>query len=105
MMSKLSPVQMVRLTQLGLFMQGKILRQDYLVKPNTTNCLCLIAFVVTGIGVFLVQKFTVEEDTGSALAKGFTLGVLAGIPTPIAGTLAGGVVIAKAGIRAIRGRD
>ena len=67
--------------------------------------ICLIAFVVTGIGVFLVQKFTVGEDTGSALAKGFVLGVLAGIPTPIAGTLAGGFVIAKAGIKALRDRN
>ena len=73
--------------------------------PVATLIIGLIAFAFTGIGVFLVQKFTAEEDTGSALAKGFALGVLAGIPTPIAGTLAGGFVIAKAGIRAIRGRD
>ena len=70
-----------------------------------TPLICLIAFVFTGIGVFLVQKFTAEEDTGSALAKGFALGVLAGIPTPIAGTLGGGFAIAKAGIRAIRHRN
>lgn len=70
-----------------------------------TPLICLIAFVFTGIGVFLVQKFTAEEDTGSALAKGFALGVLAGIPTPIAGTLGGGFVIAKAGLKAIRHRN
>ena len=73
--------------------------------PLATLLFGLIAFAFTGIGVFLVQKFMAEEDTGSALAKGFALGVLAGIPTPIAGTLAGGFVIAKAGLRAIRGRN
>ena len=41
-----------------------------------TPLICLIAFAFTGIGVFLVQKSTAEEDTGSALAKGFALGVL-----------------------------
>ena len=61
--------------------------------------ICLIAFVVTGIGVFLVQKFTDEEDTGSALAKGFALGVIAGVPTPIAGTIVGSVVIRRARLR------
>lgn len=70
-----------------------------------TPLICLISFACTGIGVFLVQKFMVEEDAGSALAKGFVLGVLAGIPTPIAGTLGGGYVIAKAGLRAIRGKN
>ena len=70
-----------------------------------TPLICFVAFVFTGIGVFLVQKFTAEEDTGSALAKGFALGVLAGIPTPIAGTLGGGAVIAKAGIKAIRNKN
>ena len=73
--------------------------------PIFTLLFSLIAFVFTGIGVFLVQKFTAGEDTGSALAKGFALGVLAGIPTPVAGTLGGGFVIAKAGIRAIRGKS
>lgn len=61
--------------------------------------ICLIAFVVTGIGVFLVQKFTDEEDTSSALAKGFAMGVIAGVPTPILGTIVGGVVIKKAKLR------
>ena len=73
--------------------------------PIFTLLFGLLAFVFTGIGVFLVQKFTAEEGTGSALAKGFALGVLAGIPTPIAGTLAGGFVIAKAGIKAIRNKN
>ena len=64
----------------------------------STPLVCLIAFVVTGIGVFLVQKFTDEEDTGSAFVKGFALGVIAGIPTPIAGTVIGSAVIARSGL-------
>ena len=60
---------------------------------------CLGAFLFTGAGVFLVQKYMSEDDTGPALAKGFVVGTLAGVPTPIAGTVGGIYIIGKAGIK------
>ena len=66
---------------------------------------CLGAFLFTGIGVFLVQKYISEDDTGSALAKGFVVGTLAGVPTPIAGALGGTYIIGKAGIKKLLGKS
>ena len=62
---------------------------------------CFFAFVATTIGVFFIQRFTVEEEVNSAFAKAFGLGVLAGIPTSIASTSVGTVLLVKAGIKGI----
>ena len=66
---------------------------------------CLGAFLFTGAGVFLVQKYMSEDDTGPALAKGFVVGTLAGVPTPIAGTAGGIYIIGKAGIKKLLGKS
>lgn len=65
----------------------------------------LLAFVFTGCGVFLVQKFISEESAGVAIAKGFVIGILAGVPTSVVGTVAGTYVLGDAGLRAIRDRE
>lgn len=70
-----------------------------------TPLVCFIAFLFTGTGVFLVQKYMSEDDTGLALAKGFVVGVLAGVPTSIVGSPVAVYVVGKAGYRAIRGRS
>ena len=70
-----------------------------------TPIICLIAFVVTGIGVFLVQKYMSEDDTGLALAKGFVVGVLAGVPTSITGSAGAIYIMGAAGFRALRGKS
>ena len=70
-----------------------------------TPIVSLLAFVFTGTGVFLVQMFMAEDSTGVAVAKGFVIGVLAGVPTSVVGTLGGVYILSKAGIRAIRGRN
>ncbi len=49
-----------------------------------------IAFGTTFTGVFLAQKFLQREPFGTSLTKAFLSGVLAGIPSSIAGTIAGG---------------
>ena len=69
-----------------------------------TPLVSLLAFVFTGTGVFLVQLFMVEDSTGVAIAKGFVVGVMAGVPTGVVGTLGGGYILTMAGVRAIRGR-
>lgn len=70
-----------------------------------TPLVSLLAFVFTGFGVFLVQKFISEDRTGVALAKGFVIGVMAGVPTGVVGTVGGVYILSKAGIRAIRSRN
>lgn len=70
-----------------------------------TLLVSLLAFVFTGFGVFLVQKFLSEDRTGVALAKGFVTGVMAGVPTGVVGTVGGIYILSKAGIRAIRSRN
>ena len=67
-----------------------------------TPVTALGAFLVTGLGVFLVQKYLSEDDTGPAVAKGFVVGILAGIPTSVAGTLGGIYILGKAGIKRLR---
>lgn len=73
-----------------------------LATPFTTLFTCLSAFLFTGIGVFLVQKYLSEDDTGRALAKGFVLGTMAGLPTPIVGTVGGIYILGKAGNKKLR---
>lgn len=70
-----------------------------------TPLVSLLAFVFTGIGVFLVQMFIAEDSTGVAVAKGFVVGVMAGVPTGVVGTIGGVYILGKAGIRAIKGKS
>ena len=46
-----------------------------------------LAFLVTTAGVFWIQRKRNGDSVGAALAKGVFGGIMAGIPTPIAGTL------------------
>jgi len=60
----------------------------------STPMTCLIAFLSVGIGVSLVQRYIALDAAGPAITKGFYLGVLAGIPTSIAGSAGGlGILI------------
>lgn len=67
-----------------------------------TPIVSLLAFLFTGTGVFLVQVFMAEDSVGVAITKGFVVGVMAGVPTSIVGTLGGIYILGKAGIRALR---
>jgi len=58
---------------------------------------CALAFGTSAVGVFLIQKFVARDKTGASLAKALLSGALAGIPTSIAGTVLGGLVLALAG--------
>ena len=57
------------------------------------------AFLFTWVGVFLTQKYLSEDDTVPALVKGFVLGALAGVPTPVAGILGGIGIFGKEWIK------
>lgn len=64
----------------------------------STPILAILAFSITGTGVFLVQKFLAGESAGESIARAFFIGVLAGIPTSIFGTSVGLLVLARAGL-------
>jgi hypothetical protein len=46
----------------------------------------------------LVQRFLDNDDWGPALAKGLALGIVAGVPYPVAGTAVGLPLLAWAGV-------
>jgi len=66
--------------------------------------MCFLAFSVTSFGVFLSQKFLSKDRIGASFAKGFLAGILAGVPTPISGTVFGSFVLLSAGLRPFRNR-
>lgn len=61
-----------------------------------------LSFLAVCIPAFLVQKHVHGDARGRSLAIGSLLGVLAAVPTPVAGTVVGGVVLAMAGLRSLR---
>ena len=58
----------------------------------------LLAFVITLLGVFTIQSKISKDNLPIALAKGILGGLVAGIPTPIAGTFIGALILALAGL-------
>ena len=57
-----------------------------------------LAFLVTGIGVFWIQRRKNGDSFGAAVLKAFVGGIVAGIPTSIAGTLVGTLVLVLSGL-------
>ena len=64
----------------------------------------LMVFTCVGIGVLgcattaMVQRFLAKDDWGAAIAKGLVMGIIAGVPYPIAGTVVGVPLLIWAGI-------
>jgi hypothetical protein len=61
-----------------------------------------LSFLAVCIPTYLIQKHVNGDRSGRSLAVGAFLGVLAAVPTPITGTVVGGVVLAMAGLRSLR---
>jgi hypothetical protein len=59
---------------------------------------CPLAFLITGAGVFWIQLRKNGDTFLAAAAKAFLGGVLAGIPTPISGTIFGTLVLVLSGL-------
>lgn len=62
---------------------------------------CIMAFMTVTTGIFLTQRFLSGDRTGPAAAKAFLGGVLAGVPTPITGTVFGTLVLVSAGLSSV----
>lgn len=60
------------------------------------------AFVITFVSVILIQLKLSKNNFIQSLTKAFILGVLAAVPTPIAGTLIGTLILAAAGIKKLK---
>ena len=58
----------------------------------------LLAFCAVGTGVSLTQRFLAGDSLAKSAAKGFFGGVAAGVPTPIAGGLLGGLILSWSGL-------
>jgi hypothetical protein len=54
--------------------------------------------VLGGVSTALIQRFLAKDEWGVAVAKGFALGIIAGVPYPVAGTAVGLPLLAWAGI-------
>ena len=57
-----------------------------------------IGFTTGLVGVSLIQRGIADESWTKSLAKGFCAGIAVGIPTPIVGTAAGGLLLGWAGL-------
>ena len=63
----------------------------------------MLFFISAGIGVLgfittsMVQRYLQKDEWGPALAKGLVMGILAGVPFPVAGTLVGAPLLVWAG--------
>ena len=57
-----------------------------------------LAFLVTGIGVFWIQRRKSGDSLGAAAIKGLLGGIVAGIPTSIGGTIVGTAVLVLSGL-------
>jgi len=48
----------------------------------------------------LVQRFVAKDGWGASLAKGLVMGIIAGVPYPVAGTIVGAPLLVWAGVHA-----
>lgn len=60
-----------------------------------------LSFLAVCVPTYLIQKHLNGDPGGRSLAVGSLLGVLAAVPTPITGTVVGGLVLAMAGLRSL----
>lgn len=66
--------------------------------PITTVVVGALGFSATA----LVQRFIARDEWGTSLAKGLVLGIVAGVPYPVAGTLVGVPLLAWSGLRQLK---
>ena len=67
---------------------------DPLLIPIISPVVGVIGFTAT----MLVQRFIAKDEWGAAAAKGLVMGILAGVPYPVAGTLVGAPLLIWSGL-------
>jgi hypothetical protein len=63
-----------------------------------------VGFVAGAIGTYWLQTRHGQDSKLAAGLKGLLAGILVGIPLPLAGTLAGGLILASSGLAGLRWR-
>ena len=63
----------------------------------TGTSLGLLCFII----VMLIQRFVDRDNWGTAAAKGLVMGVVAGVPYPVIGTVIGAPLAGWSGIQAL----
>jgi VIT1/CCC1 family predicted Fe2+/Mn2+ transporter len=63
------------------------------------------AFLLTFFSTFIIQKKISKDKISISFTKSIILAILAAIPTPIAGTAVGMVLLTSAGIKKIKTRN
>ena len=69
-----------------------------IILPFTIPVTVILAFASCTIAVTLTQRFLAGEQWGESFAKGFALGILAGVPYPVLGTGAGTILFGWSGL-------
>ena len=59
----------------------------------STPIISIAAFFITGTITLLIQKYLAKESMGECFTKAVIIGVLAGVPTSITGTVLGTAVL------------
>jgi hypothetical protein len=60
---------------------------------------CTLAFIITGISVFFIEKHMDNNSTAGSVLRALVLAILAGVPTSIAGTAIGAIILSWAGLK------
>jgi hypothetical protein len=61
-----------------------------------------LSFLSVAIPTYFIQRFLKKDPVGKSATVALTLGVLAGVPFPIAGTAVGAIALGLAGLRSLK---
>ncbi|HID51284.1 MAG TPA: hypothetical protein EYP41_04500 [Anaerolineae bacterium] len=61
----------------------------------------LVSMAICFVPVLLVQRFVSHDDWRASIAKGVVMGIVAGVPYPVIGTIFGGTLLGWAGLHKI----
>jgi hypothetical protein len=64
--------------------------------------LSLVLGLLCLVSVAMIQKFVSNDSWSASIAKGLVMGIAAGVPYPVVGTMVGGPLLIWSGIRGIQ---
>ncbi len=68
------------------------------IMPFSLPITMAVVFCACTISVTLIEKNIAHDSLGAAFAKGFAMGILAGLPYPVMGTAAGTIFLGWSGL-------
>jgi chromate transport protein ChrA len=69
-----------------------------IVDPFLLAVTCIVVGLLGFSATTMVQRYLAHDGWGTAIAKGLVMGIVAGVPYPIAGTVVGAPLLVWAGI-------